>query len=77
MTQEFLWRHPTAKGTSQSTFTWSGWTKYCHDTTARQTLFSFENGSGHASLHYDVYKLYWNTATHGYLDTSEFFTDYQ
>ena len=77
MTQEYLWRHVTSTGTSQSTFTWSGWTKYCHDTTARQTLLSFENAGGHASLHYDDYKLWWNTASNGYLDTSEFFTDYQ
>ena len=54
MTQEFLWRHPTATGTSQSTFTWSGWTKYCHDTTARQTLFSFENGNGQLFLSDEV-----------------------
>ena len=57
MTQEYLWRHPTSTGTSQSTFTWSGWVKYCHDTNDRQCLFSFENSSGHATLHYDDYKL--------------------
>ena len=48
MTQEYLWRHPTATGTSQSTFTWSGWAKVCHDTNTRQVLFSFENANGHA-----------------------------
>ena len=78
MTQEYLWRHPTATGTSKgSTFTWSGWAKVCHDTNTRQVLFGFENSNGHASLHYENYKLKWNTASNGYLDTSEFFTDYQ
>ena len=75
MAQEYLQRTPTSTG-NQQTFTWAGWTKPIKDTDVRQGLFSSDDGSGHATLHYQNYKLWWNTASHGYLDTSESIRDY-
>ena len=75
MAQEYLQRTPTSTG-NQQTFTWAGWTKPIKDTDVRQGLFSSDDASGHATLHYQDFKLWWNTASHGYLDTSEFIRDY-
>ena len=68
-------RTPTSTG-NRKTFTWAGWTKPIKDTDVRQGLFSSDDSGGHATLHYQDYKLWWNTASLGYLDTSEFIQDY-
>jgi len=77
MSNEYLRRVPSVYG-NRRTFTLSGWCKVSKDTTNRGGIWSARDaqGGGHATIHYDNYKIYWNTAAHGALDTAAFYRDY-
>ena len=75
MAQETLKRAPSIYG-NRRTFTLSGWCKVLADTTGRQGIWSVKESSGHATFHYDNYKLWWNSYSHGNLDTGVHYRDH-